>query len=72
MPILRGDYLRFEIKLRKPTGWSPTKAKESNEQSSKQSNKQSNKEASKQTNKRADQKRNGRGSVRREEQKEVV
>ena len=68
MPILRGDYLRFEIKLRKPTGWSPTKAKESNEQSSKQSNK----EASKQTNKRANQKRNGRRSVRREEQKEVV
>ena len=23
MPILRGDYLRFEIKLKKPAGWSP-------------------------------------------------
>ena len=30
MPILRGDYLRFEIKLKKPTGWSPAKAKEAN------------------------------------------
>src|SRR5262245_46794483 len=27
MPTLRGDYLRFEIKLNKPTGWSPARAK---------------------------------------------
>jgi DNA-binding GntR family transcriptional regulator len=26
MPVLRGDYLRFEIKLKKPKGWSPAKA----------------------------------------------
>jgi GntR family transcriptional regulator len=26
MPILRGDYLRFEIRLKKPAGWSPATA----------------------------------------------
>jgi GntR family transcriptional regulator len=26
MPTLRGDYLRFEIKLKRPSGWSPAKA----------------------------------------------
>jgi hypothetical protein len=30
IPILRGDYLRFEIKLRKPTGWLPAKANGTN------------------------------------------
>ncbi len=30
MPTLRGDYLRFEIKLKKPPGWSPANAKGTN------------------------------------------
>ena len=30
MPTLRGDYLRFEIKLKKPAGWSPANAKGTN------------------------------------------
>jgi GntR family transcriptional regulator len=56
MPILRGDYLRFEIKLKKPTGWSPPKAKGTN----------------KGTNMGANRTRNGKRSVQRQERKEVV
>jgi GntR family transcriptional regulator len=56
MPTLRGDYLRFEIKLKKPPGWSPAKAKETN----------------KATSESADRKRNGKRPVQRDERKEVV
>jgi GntR family transcriptional regulator len=56
MPTLRGDYLRFEIKLKRPRGWSPAKAKATS------------KGTDKGTSKRADRKR----SVQREEWKEIV
>jgi GntR family transcriptional regulator len=38
MPVLRGDYLRFEIKLKKPMGWSPAKAEATNKSASRKHN----------------------------------